>query len=135
PSTVMSRVSAPFRISTPSAIAFTSLFQSPRQRDDGMKRRTPGGMRDLLPARGACCQHQVLGAACAHVREEGELADLQRELVVLPLVAERARHAAASRRDLFDSPPRYHPERRDGASGAEDRLLVAVAVQQHASLA
>src|SRR5205809_8126385 len=52
---------------------------------------------DLVPAARAVCGEQGVGGSGAHLRQHAEFADLQRQLVMLGLVAERSGHAAAGR--------------------------------------
>ncbi len=67
--------------------------------------------------------------------EEPELTDAHRQVVVLRLEAERAGHAAASGVDLDDLGARDAAEQGRGRGGTRERLLVAVAVEQHAAAA
>ena len=72
----------------------------------------------------------VSGVGGVDRREEALLADLARDLVVLGLVAERSGHAAAAGA-AFGAPATGRLQDRHRRRHADQRLLVAVAVEEH----
>src|SRR3954451_14089086 len=94
-----------------------------------MARGAPGEVADLLAARDPGRGDDDVGRLVAQRREQPQIADRPRDLVVLGLEAERPGHAAAARVELDDLGPRDPLEQRAGRLGADARLLVAVAVE------
>src|SRR3954452_4564107 len=90
----------------------------------------PNAVADLLAARYSGGRHQRARRRLPQRRKQPLLADLHREVVVLGLEAERARHAAAAGVELADLGARDALEQRHGGRGAGQRLLVAVAVEE-----
>src|SRR5580704_7420712 len=88
-----------------------------------------GGVGDLVAAASAVCGEQGIGGCCAHLRQYPELADLQRQLVMLDLVAERSGHAAAGRIKGFDLETGDQLQSRRRTDRVEC-FLVAMPVQQ-----
>ena len=88
---------------------------------------------DLLTAGDAGGDHVEVAVGGLHFGldrgEEPTGADGARQLVVLLLEAERPRHAAAARVDFFDLEARRQPQHGQRWPGADERLLVAMAVQ------
>ena len=84
---------------------------------------------DLLAAGGAGRDDVALGGADR--REEDALAHAHGDVVVLALVAEQAGHAAAAAVERLHGRPRRELERADRRRRADERLLVAVRVQDH----
>ena len=82
--------------------------------------------RQLVPQAAS----SVSGGGGAHLRQDAEFADLQRHVVMLGLVAERAGHAAAGRVEGLDLELRDQPQRLGRRADRAERLLVAMAVQQ-----
>src|SRR6516162_2258024 len=64
---------------------------------------TRRGIGDLVAAAGAVGDDQRLGRCGSHFRQDVELTDLQRHLVMLGFVAEGSRHTAAGRLEGLDS--------------------------------
>src|SRR5581483_7212074 len=96
-----------------------------------MERLAAGAeMADLLAAGEAVGDHQRIGRARAHRRQQHALADHARELEALGAVAERARHPATSGVELLRTQPPDAAE--DGHLGphAGKRLLMAMAVNE-----
>src|SRR4051812_32532362 len=89
----------------------------------------PNAVADLLAARYAGGRYQRAGRRLAQRRKQTLLADLHREVVVLGLEAERARHAAAAGVELGHFGAGDALEQRNRGGGAGQRLLVAVAVE------
>src|SRR5262245_24512735 len=83
------------------------------------------GVGDLLAARDAGRAHRDFGRQRLHRRDEPAVRDLERQVVVLRLEAERARHPAAAGIHLAHlvAGALQHGDRR---GGADLRLLVAV---------
>src|SRR3954452_16670154 len=90
----------------------------------------PDAVADLLAARDAGGRDEGVRGGRAEGGEQPLLADLHRQVVVLCLEAERARHPAAAGVELGDLRPRDALEQRDGRRRARERLLVAVAVEE-----
>src|SRR6516225_5389086 len=86
-------------------------------------------MLDLLAAGDAGRHDLGLRGGGLDRRRQPPVAERDRDVVVLALEAERAGHAAAARVDLLDLEARP-AERRDRRRRADERFLVAVAVQQ-----
>jgi hypothetical protein len=86
-----------------------------------------GGLLDLGPAAEAVGDHQRVGVGLAHGGQQGVLADLHGDLVMLALEAERARHAAAAGVQHLGVQPGGGQQPPVGAH-AHDGLLVAVAL-------
>src|SRR5712692_6726662 len=94
-----------------------------------MERAAAGEVLDLLAARDAWRDHDGVRRRRLHGGRQAAVPERDRDVVVLALEAERARHAAAARVHFGDleAGPR---ERGDGRRRAHQRLLVAVAVEQ-----
>ena len=91
-------------------------------------------VEDLLAARGARGSDvggmdAALRHGLAHSGEQHHLADGQRGLVVLALIAERACHATTAAGNDVDTRARQQPQGLHGGADAHQRLLVAVAMQ------
>src|SRR5437870_1980407 len=69
---------------------------------DDMAGVSPGSVGDLVTAARAVGGEQCIGRRRPHLRQHPEFADLQRQLVMLGLVAEGSRHAATGRLKGFD---------------------------------
>ena len=95
-----------------------------------MARRAPGAVRDLLPAGDAGRGEQRSPALGLDRGEQAQPADVHGQVVVLGLEPERAGHAAAAGVDLVDLGPGDAPQQGDGRGRADERLLVAMAVEQ-----
>src|SRR5215467_5804340 len=95
----------------------------------------PGPVLDLLPAGDPGRRDDRLRWLGPDGREEPEFADAHGQLVVLGLEAERAGHAAAPGVELDHLGARDAPQERGRGGGARERLLVAVAVEQHTAAA
>src|SRR5262249_37664100 len=88
-----------------------------------------GQVLDLLAAGNAGRDDLGLRGRGLHGRGEATITERDRDVVVLALEAERARHTAAARVDLLDLEARP-AERPDRRRRADQRLLVAVPVEQ-----
>src|SRR5215471_114818 len=88
-----------------------------------------GQVLDLLAAGDALRDDLGLGGRGLHCECQPAIAQGDRDIVVLALEAERARHPAAARVDLLDLEPRP-AKRGDRRARPDERLLVAVAVQE-----
>src|SRR5262245_15587681 len=89
----------------------------------------PRQVLDLLAAGDAGRDDLGLGGRGLHRGRQPAIAERDRDVVVLAFEAERARHAATARVDFLDLEPR--PSKRcDRRTGPDQRLLVAVAVQE-----
>src|SRR5947209_10319872 len=86
-------------------------------------------MLDLLTAGDTRRDDLRLRGGGLHRGRQPAIAERDRDVVVLALEAERTGHAAAARVDLFDLEP-GPAERRDRGRRADERLLVAVAVEE-----
>src|SRR3989441_1805885 len=87
-------------------------------------------MLDLLAARDAGRRDHGVRGCRLDGGDQAAIAERDRDVVVLALEAERARHPAAPGVDLLD--PEARPlEGRDRRGRAHERLLVAVTVQEH----
>src|SRR5438034_11714822 len=86
-------------------------------------------MRDLLPARDAGRHDHGVRGRRLHGGGQAAIAERDGDVVVLALEAERARHPAAPGIDLFH-PEARPPEGRDRRRRADERLLVAVPMQE-----
>src|SRR5438309_6079971 len=86
-------------------------------------------MLDLLTAGDTGGDDLRLRGGGLHRGREPTIAERDRDVVVLALEAERAGHAAAARVDFLDLESRP-AKRRDRGRGADERLLVAVPVEQ-----
>ena len=87
-----------------------------------------------MAAAGAGGGNHRLAVGLSYGGEEHQLADGHRQVVVLLLVAKRAGHAAAARADLGNRVPLGEAEHVLGGSGGGNRLLLAVAVEDHLNL-
>src|SRR5437016_13574449 len=87
-------------------------------------------MLDLLAARDAGRRDHGVRGCRLDGGDQAAIAERDGDVVVLALEAERARHPAAPGVDLFHAEARP-PERRDRRARADERLLMAVAVQEH----
>src|SRR5438034_10777019 len=91
-------------------------------------------MLDLLAARDPGRHDHGVSRRRLDGGDQPPAAERDGDVVVLPLEAERARHPAAPGVDLLH--PEARPrERRDRRPRADERLLVAVAVQERAPTA
>src|SRR5262249_47363800 len=90
---------------------------------------SPRGMVDLLTAGDAGSDDLDVRISGADSRGETALGDGERDVVVLLLEAEGARHAAAARIDFrhLVARPLEHFDRR---RGADERFLMTMAVEQ-----
>src|SRR5436309_1071975 len=86
-------------------------------------------MLDLLTAGDTGGDDLRLRGGGLHRGREPTIAERDRDVVVLALEAERAGHAAAARVDFLDLESRP-AKRRDRGRRADERLLVAVPVEQ-----
>src|SRR3989475_8052802 len=86
-------------------------------------------MLDLLAARDAGRRDHGVRGCCLDSGDQAAIAERDRDVVVLALEAERARHPAAPGIDLFH-PEAGPPEGRDRRGRADERFLVAVPVQE-----
>src|SRR5882672_6804498 len=86
-------------------------------------------MLDLLAAGDAGRDDLGVGGGGLHRGRQPQIAERDRDVVVLALEAERAGHAAAARVDLLDleSGP---AKRRDRRRGPDERLLVTMPVEE-----
>src|SRR5262245_20529538 len=89
----------------------------------------PSQVLDLLAAGNTGRDDLGLGGRGLHRGRQPAITERDRDVVVLALEAERARHAAAARVDLLDLEPRP-AKRGDRRARPDERLLVAVAVQE-----
>jgi hypothetical protein len=101
-----------------------------RQHLDQMPRASPSSIGDLLAAARAHRHHLRRGRQRANRREQRALADRLRDRVVLGLIAERASHTATAAVDLARFGVRDHAQQFERVRRADQRLLMAVAVQQ-----
>ena len=97
---------------------------------DQMARRATRRMLDLLPARNAVRHNVHVRPGAFYRREQTLPTDVHRQLVMLRLVAERAGHATAPRGDLTHFVSWRQPQQRQRRRGADQRLLMTVAMQQ-----
>src|SRR5580765_4066168 len=88
-----------------------------------------GQMLNLLAARDPGRDDLGLRGGGLHRGRQPAVSERDRDVVVFALEAERAGHPAAARVDLLDLESRP-AERRDGGRRADERLLVAVPVEQ-----
>src|SRR5437016_13360799 len=86
-------------------------------------------MLDLLAARDAGRRDHGVRGCRLDGGDQAAIAERDRDVVVLALEAERARHSAAPGIDLLH-PKACPPEGRDGRRRADERFLVAVPMQQ-----
>src|SRR5207245_4578770 len=87
-------------------------------------------MLDLLAARDAGRRDHGVRGCRLDGGDQAAIAERDRDVVVLALEAERARHPAAPGVDLLD--PEARPlEGRDRRGRAHERLLLAQTVQEH----
>src|SRR5687768_14220767 len=95
-----------------------------------MHRAPPRALRDLLTARYARRGDDRVGRRGTDGRKEPHAADLERQVVVLALEAERPGHAAAAGVHHLDHRTRHVPQQRDAAGDRTSRLLMAVTMKQ-----
>src|SRR5438552_3166581 len=98
-----------------------------------MKRRNTGEVGDLVPAGKSGGHDQTTGGALSNGRQESPFADRPRNVVVLVLVSERAGHPATAAVEIGDGVPRDLRQEAHGRSRADQRLLMAMGVQQNLS--
>src|SRR6266851_5229173 len=97
---------------------------------DEMAGLAAGGVGNLVTAARAVGGEQCAGCGRPHLRQYPEFADLQRQRVMLGLVAEGSRHAAAGRVEGFDVETGDQLQRRYRRVDRVERLLVTMPVQQ-----
>src|SRR5476651_700907 len=99
-----------------------------------MYRLTVGAVGDLVTAGRAVSHDQCAFVGLAHRRQQRELGHGDRRLIMLGLVAEAARHAAATRLDWTDGEVGYEGQCLLYRAHGAERLLVAMAMQQRGLL-
>ena len=95
-----------------------------------MQRPDAGEVVDLVTARRSGGDEDAFGPEFARGGQEASLADLAGDVEVLPRVAERTGHAAATGVEIGDAGARNPVEERLRGRYQAERLLVAVAVQE-----
>ena len=93
-----------------------------------MARRT---LHDLLTARHTGCRNDRVRWCRRNSRKEAHGPDLERQIVVLTLEAERARHAAAPSVEHVDRRTRNAAQQRNASRRRTRCFLMAVAVKQN----
>src|SRR4051812_312333 len=96
-----------------------------------VQRATAGSVGDLLAAREAVGDERRAQLRVADRWEEAALADAHRQVELLGLEAERARQAAAARAELALAGRARGLQQLELGVHPDDRLLMAVAVQDH----
>ena len=96
-----------------------------------MFRPAPGPVENLLPTRDSRGNDLHLRPDLLDRRKQALPADSYREVVVLSLEAEGARHAAATCIDLINRESRDQAQGFDRRPGPDQRLLMAVAVDEN----
>ena len=109
--------------------------KSVAQNARNMNGRAPGTVADLMAAGEAVGGNDRVRRGLAHGGEQRKLAHGHGNLIGVGAVAEGAGHAAAARFDCLHLQPPHQPKRPLHCSHGAERLLVAVAVQQHLALA
>ena len=99
-----------------------------------MLRRPAGAVGNLVAATGAIRNDERAFAGGAHGRQQRGFGHRHRDFVMLGLVAEAARHAAAGALDRFGLEPRHQRERGQQRRRAVEALAVAMGVDQGARL-
>src|SRR6185312_12752345 len=105
-----------------------SIGQRRGEDSRGVQRLASGAVLDLVAAARAGSDENGVHRRTAHLGQHAELADPERHVVMLGLVAEGAGHAAAGAVEGLDPETRHQLQGRDAVSHGVERLLVAMPV-------
>ncbi len=87
-------------------------------------------MMNLLPARNSFRDYLCARFRVAHRRKKPQLANLQRQLVVVGFVTKRSGHSATTGIDLADLESGDEAQQAKGGCCTDQALLMAVSVKQ-----